>query len=243
MAKVRNYKGKNEKEINKFLSDIIGATSQGSRRAMTSMAQRGIQRLVNNVAGFSDYTGVLINSYQAAIYQNGQFRIRGGKHIDGYRGDFSTSGDALRNYDSVYRNSSGSVILLTSYGVGPKGSRGNPISFRTVKNKGKAIAKSYGRNSSSKPEIPNYWKKRTKEYQGYGRKTANIKSYTPSIKFGFEVVFDNPTPYAMKVQQNNKGSRVMPTGVANIMNGSLALSITSSEISKEFQKAKKRRKR
>lgn len=241
MAKARNYKGRNEKELNEFLSDIIGATNQGSRRAMVAIAQRGIHRLVNNVAGFSDYTGVLINSYQAAIFQKGKFRIKGYRNI--YRGDFSTSGDALRSYGNVFRNTGGSIVLLTSYNVGPKGSRDNPISFKTVKNKGKKIAKSYGRNPQSKDAIPNYWRKRNKNYQGYGRETAKIKGYSPSIKLGYEVVFDNPAPYAEKVQQENQGSRVMPTGVANIMNRGLALSITSAEISREFQKMKKKRKR
>jgi hypothetical protein len=238
--KTRNYKGWNKKRLNKFLSDIIGATNQGSRRAMVAIAQRGIHRLVNNVAGFSDYTGVLINSYQAAIFQKGEFRIKGYRNI--IRGDFSYSGDTLRTYGNVFRNTGGSIVLLTSYNVGPKGTRKNPISYKTVKNKKDKIAKSFERNSRSKDEIPNYLKKfkRTKKYQGYGRETANIKGYSPSVKLGFEVVFDNPTPYAEKVQRVNKGSRVMPTGVANIMDRSLALSITSSEISREFIKRNKK---
>lgn len=242
--KTRNYKrAQNNKAINEFLNEIIGVTSTGSRRAVTAMADRGIKRLVHNVAGFSDYTGVLINSYQAAVYQNGEFRTRGGRHIKNYRGDFNYTGDALRSYGNTFRNNSGSAILFTSYGVGPTGLRGAPISFKTIKNKGGSIEKSLGRNPKSKDAIRNYWKKRPKEYQGYGRKTANVKAYSPSIKYGFEVVFDNPAPYAQFVQENNKGSRVMPTGAASIMPRGLAISIATHEINRELQKARARRKK
>jgi hypothetical protein len=245
--KLRRYKGAQEKALNEFLNEIIGVTSTGSRRAMVAMAQRGIRRLVNNVAGFSDYTGVLINSYQAALYSRGKFQFSGGRGglrgREGYKGDFYHTGDPIRNYGNTFRSSTGSAILFTSYGIGPKGTKDNPISFKTVKNKGESIEKSYGRNSSSKETIPNRWKRRPKEYLGYGRKTANVKSYNPSVKLGFEVVFDNPTPYAMKVHKENKGSTVMPVGTSQIMGRGLAFSITSQEIGRELYKAKRRQKK
>lgn len=245
MAKARNYKGQNEKELNKFLSDIIGATNQGSRRAMVAIAQRGIHRLINNVAGFSDYTGVLINSYQAAILTRGKFNYKYGSRT----GDFDARGQGLRRQnnpfnpkgysDNVFKNGRGSTILLTSF----RTSGTTPISFWTEGRKGTKIIKRKGRNPRSKPFIRNRWSKRTKEYQGFGMKTEGLRSYNSNVRVGYEVIFDNPAPYAESVQKHNDGSRVMPTGVANIMNRGLALSITSSEISREFIKRNKKRKR
>ena len=237
MAKLRSYKKQNEREINRFLSNIITPTMQGTRNAMITIAQRGIDRLVNNVAGFSDYTGVLINSYQAAILSKGKFNFKG----RGHGGDFDAIGQTIRPYrvegKNRFKNASGGTVLMTSYGV--DGTTG--ISFWTEGRHGRTIARRKLRNKRSKASIRNYWKKRSKEYQGYGLKTSNIRSYTPTVRLGYEVVFDNPAPYAKTVQENNEGSRVMPTGIANIMNRSLAISITTNEIIKAHRRIKKRR--
>ncbi len=64
----RNYKNvRGNTAINQFLGVAVGAVTSASLRAMQKVARRGVDNLVNNVAKFSDYTGVLINSYQAAI--------------------------------------------------------------------------------------------------------------------------------------------------------------------------------
>lgn len=237
MAKLRSYKKQNEREINRFLSNIITPTMQGTRNAMITIAQRGITRLVNNVAGFSDYTGVLINSYQAAILSKGKFNFKG----RGSGGDFDAIGQTIRPYrvegKNQFKNSSGGIVLMTSYGV--DGTTG--ISFWTEGRQGRTIARRKWRNKRSKASIRNYWKKRSKEYQGYGLKTSNIRAYTPTVRLGYEVVFDNPAPYAKTVQEINEGSRVMPTGIANIMNRGLAVSIATNEIIKAHRRIKKRR--
>lgn len=237
MAKRRSYKKRNEREINAFLSDIITPTMMGTRNAMLTIAQRGINRLVNNVASFSDYTGVLINSYQAAIISKGKFNFKG----RGHGGDFDAIGQTRRPYrvqgKNQFKNASGGTVLITSYGVDGT----TDISFWTEGRHGQSIARRKQRkNKRTKASIRNYWKKRTKEYQGYGLKTTNIRSYIPSIKRGYEVVFDNPAPYAQFVQEHNDGSVVMPMGVANIMNRGLALSITTNEIIKAHKRKKRR---
>lgn len=237
MAKRRSYKKRNEREINAFLSDIITPTMMGTRNAMLTIAQRGINRLVNNVASFSDYTGVLVNSYQAAIISKGKFNFKG----RGPGGDFDAIGQTRRPYrvqgKNQFKNASGGTVLMTSYGV----EGATDVSFWTEGRHGQSIARRKQRkNKRTKASIRNYWKKRTKEYQGYGLKTTNIRSYVPSIKWGYEVVFDNPAPYAQFVQEHNDGSVVMPMGVANIMNRGLALSITTNEIIKAHKRKKRR---
>lgn len=237
MAKLRSYKKQNEREINRFLSNIITPTMQGTRNAIITIAQRGVTRLVNNVANFSDYTGVLINSYQAAILSKGKFNFKG----RGSGGDFDAIGQTIRPYrvegKNQFKNASGGTVLMTSYGVDGT----TDISFWTEGRHGRSIARRKQRNKRSKASIRNYWKKRSKEYQGYGLKTSNIRAYTPTVRLGYEVVFDNPAPYAQTVQENNDGSRVMPTGIANIMNRGLAISITTNEIIKAHRRIRKRR--
>lgn len=243
MARIRKFKkGQNNREINEFLSDIVSATSAGSLRSMRTIARKGIENLVNNVAGFSDYTGVLINSYQAAIYEKGNFNFQGnGK----FGGSFDAKGHAFRGYRDPYgkslqhtfQNSSGNTILITSHGI-PGTTR---ISFSTIGRNGARIARRKQRNPRSKSSIRNYWRKRSKEYQGYGSRTGKIRAYNPQIKIGFEVLFDNPTPYALLVQKRNEGSRVMPTGVANMVSGGMAVSITTAEIANLLNRAKRKK--
>jgi hypothetical protein len=212
---------------------------------MVTIANRGIRNLVENVAGFSDYTGVLINSYQAAILTRGKFNYKYGS----LTGDFDARGQGLRRQnnpfnpkgysDNVFKNGRGSTILLTSF----RTSGTTPISFWTEGRKGTQIRKRKGRNPKSKPFIRNRWSKRTKEYQGFGMKTEGLRSYNSNVRVGYEVIFDNPAPYAESVQKHNAGSRVMPVGLASIMPRGLAISIASREISLVTNRHKKRRKK
>lgn len=237
----RNYKsGRNQKVTNEFISDIVGAVRVGSASAMRKIAQRGIDRLVNSVAGFSDYTKVLINSYQAAVFTKGKLDTNPNYHrgMGAFRGDFDSSGEANRSYGNVFRNRRGGIVLITSYN-----SR-NPITFKTVKNKGKAFPITKRRNPKSKESIRNRYRRGARgPYLGYGRDMSKLRAYTPKVRLGYEVVFDNPTPYAEHVQQNNKGSRVMPVGTSSMITRGMAVSITSSEIYNTVRKAQQQKKR
>lgn len=244
MAKPRNkrqYKtNRNDEAINDFLNEVVGAVRSGSFSSMQKIAQRGIDRLVDNVAGFSDYTGVLINSYQAAVMQHGKLNTnaKGGR----YGSNFDAKGTPLRHgrggKGNTFKNSRGSTILITSLG------KGIPISFRTEGNKGKSFIIQKRRNPASREKIRNrYRKSDTKPYFGHGMNTSNIRSYVPTVQIGYEVVFDNPTPYAKFVQENNPGSTVLPVGTSRIMPRGLALSITSSEIYNATRKARQKNRR
>lgn len=233
MGKIRkNYKNaKGNKAINEFLGVVVGAVNSGSLNAMQKVARRGVENLVNNVAKFSDYTGVLINSYQAAIIVRGQMGV--GK-------DFNLSGDVIgRGGRNEFRNGQNSVRLITSYNINGT----TPISFKTVENKGTSFAKRKERNPQSKRTIPNRYKFRAKgsAYKGYGRDLTALRTYTPASNLGIEVVFNNPTPYANHVATQNAGSTVMPVGsAARIVPQGIIISITDAEIYRAVEKAKKR---
>ena len=81
---------------------------------------------------------------------------------------------------------------------------------------------------------------KSKHYQGFGRDITMIRTYSPTVKIGYETVFSNPTPYTMHVIENNEGSHVLPIGAASvIMDKGTLFSITESEIHKVVQRAKR----
>lgn len=227
----RNYKNvEGNRAINKFLNTAVGAVRSGSLNAMQKVASRGVANLVQNVARFSDYTGVLINSYQAAVIVNGKW---------GTGGDFNTSGDVITGGKrNEFRNGKHSIRLITSQDV--EGT--TPISFKTINNKGTAFAKRKERNPQSKGSIPNRYKHQPgKAYKGYGRDMTALRTYIPASNFGVEVVFNNPTPYANVVAHENAGSTVMPVGsAARFLPYGTAVSITDSEIWRAVRRAQQR---
>lgn len=237
MARSKKYfkdgRRKNNQAINEFLGDIVGTVTVGSAASMRKIAQRGIQRLVNNVASFSDYSGVLINSYQAAIITNGRLKTKAPSRY-GYKGDFDMSGNVAAGHmrQGEFKNASGGTVVMTSYGAD---------GATKISRKGGSIKIRKRRNPRSLEILKR--KKRKVRYEGYGWDLSRIKSYTPSVKEGIEVVFDNPTPYAEEVHQKNEGSIVMPIGVADIVNRGLVVSITTQEIQKAVKNAKTRKKR
>lgn len=70
---------RNEAIINSFIGGIAYAAGAASELSMHSIARMGLRTLVDE-AYFNDYTGVLINSYQAAVLSKGRV---------GYGGDFA----------------------------------------------------------------------------------------------------------------------------------------------------------
>lgn len=225
---------KNNKAINEFLGEVVGAVTVGTASSMRKVAQRGIQRLVNNVAGFSDYSGMLINSYQAAILTRGKLRTNAPSRY-GYKGDFDLNGNVAMGHmkQGEFKNASGGTVVMTSY-------RANGTTKISRKDGGRLIRKR--RNPESKEPLNRIIPGKIL-YEGHGWDLTKIKSYTPSVREGIEVVFDNPTPYAEHVHKKNEGSTVMPMGMADIVSRGSMVSITTQEIRKAVKNAKTRKKR
>lgn len=231
MATTRKFKSaKNNQAINAFLDIVAGSIQVGSNRAMRKVAERGIDTLVNHVATFGDYTGEMINSYQAAILKNGKLPVGGGA--------FTISGElrGTTTYESSFRGRKGDVRLITSYGKTT-----NAISYKSVDRKGRSVPLRNDPKRNVNPAVAKSIRMpRGKHYQGYGRDVTDIRTYNPSMKIGIEVVFNNPTPYAHHVMENNPGSHVMPLGGAmRIIDKSTLITLTDSEIHKVVQRAKR----
>lgn len=234
MATTRKFKSaKNNQAINAFLDVVVGAVRTGSNQAMQKIAQRGIDTLVRHVASFGDYTGEMINSYQAAILKNGNLPKGGGA--------FTTSGElrGTTTYERQFRGPKGDIKLITSYGKTT-----NPISYKSVDRKGRSVAFRNDPKRNVNPDVAQSIRMpRHKHYQGFGRDITAIRSYNPTMKIGYEVVFNNPTPYAQHVMENNRGSHVMPIGGSMVLlNRGTLVTITDSELMKAIQRAKRMRK-
>lgn len=236
MATTRKFKpAKNNQAINAFLDIAVGAVRVGSMRSMQKIADRGIDTLTKHVASFADYTGEMINSYQAAILTNGKLPRGGNFNMSGQLVGKTTHGL------NTFLGPRGEIRLLTSYET-----TNNEISYKRVRVKNQVInrvAKRNDPNRSVNPESNDTIRMpRSKHYQGFGRDITQIRTYTPTARFGMEVVFNNPTPYAKTVMENNPGSHVMPIGQASaIVNKSVLTSVTSSEIEKVVKRAKQRK--
>lgn len=216
---------------------------------MQRIANRGIETLVRQ-ATFGDYTGELINSYQAAILKNGKLP---------YGGDFTMTGqlygEPLYSYErnSVYKGPNKDIRLITSFGrahneisykkatvVGKSKKTGKPIKKKT-----NSIALRNDPNRKVNPNVAETIRSpKTTHYQGFGRDITELRTYTPHMKIGFEVVFNNPTPYAAEVM-SHAGSRVMPIGASTILtrNDGAMLNLTQAEIWKVVERYKQRLKR
>lgn len=247
MATTRKFKtARNNQAINAFLDLVVGSVQVGSLNAMQKIANRGIQTLVKHVATFGDYTGEMINSYQAAILKNGKLPHGGSFTMSGQLSGAST-------YESTFRGPRGDVRLITSLGKAH-----NAISYaratkpgispktgKEIQKKTNSIALRDDPTRRVNPNVsPTIKMPKTKHYQGYGRDITDLRTYSPRMKVGIEVVFNNPTPYAQHVMENNEGSHVMPLGEASVIvpHGAL-FTLTDAEIHKVIQRAKRYKRR
>lgn len=246
MATTRKFKtAKNNQAINAFLDVVVGSVRVGSLNAMQKIADRGIETLVKHVATFGDYTGELINSYQAAILRNGKLPRNGGAF---------TMGGQLRGvsaYENKFRGARKDIRLVTSYGrahnkISYKRATTPSVSKKTGKPIGKRTNSVAFRDDPDRSVNPNVADTirmpRSRHYQGFGRDLTDLRTYNPTMKVGVEVVFNNPTPYALHVIENNEGSHVLPVGAASVLiNRGALFTLTDSEIRKVVERAKRYR--
>lgn len=247
----KNFKGggrQQNKEINDFLSLVVGCALGATKRSMNMIARRGLSILVDN-NNYSDYTGVLRNSYQAAIIENGNVENTL-KKIAGYNGMIPESNkyETIKNtFSSDGGNVRGKIILLTSEGI--EGTVGIQIPNT------KMIKVRLRRNANSPNKIHNRWAKMSRakyalrksrqvgrgrklqaRQHGYGRVVTQLKGVKNLNRQGYTIVFSNPTPYTGRL--NEYGRQVIPTGLANSQLKPIAVTITKQEIENSIKRAK-----
>lgn len=218
-------------EWGKELQENVRASATSS---LIYVAPKMLQAVVNQV-GFSDYTGVLVNSYMAGMFVNGK-----------YAGDMSNiglPGVQQGNPRAVWSSAEPDVKTISI-------KKGRPYirsKNKFVMNNGRKtglhlyehtrersgnvhwlINKRTYRNPRSPEFIP--FKKEEFSPTGYGRNLSILKSCTPTLRRGTEIIITNGAPYAKRVQ-NQKGSNVYPKGIS----GSY-LSIVRNELEKNLRK-------
>lgn len=230
MAKTSRNKNKaaNVKWTKTFVNETIGACYSGSARAMQRIAERGLDNLVNRVPTFSDYSGLMINSYNAVIIEKLSYAQRGG-HKFGNTNKFQDAGRNIR--------------FMTSWGLPGT----TPVElahkkddyYMEIRKRRASDAENFRRDS---PEDKAVKREAYRSRKGFGYDISAAIARSGRVQSGIEVVFSNPTPYAEHVTTEN-GHRVMPANsTITIMPPAMIVSITDREVQKNLHNMKSTKK-
>lgn len=193
MATTRNNSAiaaKNSRAVRNFTSAVTGTMVSFSRSTIQQAAKIGLQHMVHE-AGFNDYTGKMINSYQAAILTKGGLEERVSRRFHIPIGEVSIP-------NKISGLSGGRIpILLTSLGMpgvtdihhrqknavtrSGKQMKGFPMQTRRDGGESPEIRKSHSINGRREREFR----------EGFGSYITRIKSIAPPIAQGYWLVFDN----------------------------------------------------
>lgn len=218
---------RNNRAVKGFVNDIAITMTSFGRSTIQQAAKIGLRHLVHE-AGFNDYTGKLVNSYQAAILTKGGIEER----VKYQTGRGRTVIESERGIQKLGRPN-GTPIVMTSYGI--EGTSkihhrtkiGTNRSGRTYK----GFPMQKRRDGGESPEIrgmKKVWGRNESAYsKGFGAYMTRIKGIAPPISSGYWLVFDNPAPYAQSVHKGEgydhrgrlvKGTphRVFPTVIDGI---------------------------
>lgn len=195
MATMRNNSmltARNNRAVKGFVNDIAITMTSFGRSTIQQAAKIGLRHLVHE-AGFNDYTGKLVNSYQAAILTKGGIEERIAKQNQlGRTVMFDQTGS------HVMRVNSKVPILMTSYGMDGTSSISHKQTSTRVTTTGKPM-KGFRmhkrRDGGESPEIRRSHAingKPEKTFsKGFGAITTRIRGIAPPISSGYWLVFDN----------------------------------------------------
>lgn len=196
MATTRNNSAlaaKNSRAVRNFTSAVTGTMVSFSRSTIQQAAKIGLQHMVHE-AGFNDYTGKMINSYQAAILTKGGLEERVSRRFNIPLTDIAEVGIP----NKIAGLNGGRIpIMLTSLGMpgvtdihhrqkngvtrSGKPMKGFPMQTRRDGGESPEIRKSHSINGRREREFR----------EGFGSYITRIKSIAPPIAQGYWLVFDN----------------------------------------------------
>ena len=215
---------KNSRAVRNFTSAVTGTMVSFSRSTIQQAAKIGLQHMVRQ-AGFNDYTGKMINSYQAAILTKGGLEERVSRRFHIPLTDIAEVGIP----NKIAGLNGGRIpIMLTSLGMpgvtdihhrqkngvtrSGKPMKGFPMQVRRDGGESPEIRKSHSINGRREREFR----------EGFGSYISRIKSIAPPIAQGYWLVFDNGAANVRAGGTNladlveNQGSvrhRVFPKGI------------------------------
>ena len=196
MATIRNNSAlaaKNSRAVRNFTSAVTGTMVSFSRSTIQQAAKIGLQHMVHE-AGFNDYTGKMINSYQAAILTKGGLEERVSRRFHIPLSDISEVGIP----NKITGLNGGRIpIMLTSLGM-PGVTDIHHRQKNGVARSGKPMKgfpMQTSRDGGESPEIRKSHSingRREREFrEGFGSYITRIKSIAPPIAQGYWLVFDN----------------------------------------------------
>ena len=207
----------NKRVIKNFEQDALAMVKDASVASLQQLAPLLLEQAINE-AGFSDYTGVLINSYMVGLMINGRF---------------VNTANVSRN---ATRHISTEQTFWKSYGM--------PGTIRIKKGKlyARKHTRTYMKMHYMRPEnlpvrpgtkyrymIQNRNRRNLKstefmtfnqeqfDARGYGWDKSRLKGMrSGNIHTGVELVLTNGAPYAQQVHMFNEGSKVFPTNMRHV---------------------------
>ena len=230
-ALAQKREARHNREVEKYITKSLDDLAQNV--CTTSLAEIAPQLLGMAIqqAGFSDYTGVLINSYMVALFVNGKFAGNNpGLIKPGAWGKPATLAANLTK-GSEWKIKGGRWVW-SSYGM-PGTSRIRPGKFyrrkkssanlvRYKKAQDQIRANAIKDNPNYRPLIPIRTRRNKlstefmtfdyKKYnvRGFGENLTVLRTLKGNIKRGAEIILTNGAPYAALVHWTHKGSRVFP---------------------------------
>lgn len=220
------------REYLKYFSRDLESLVQGVSTSSLAEIAPQLLGIAIQQAGFSDYTGVLINSYMVGMFVNGKFAgDNPGLVRPGAWGRPSNLQSNLTK-GSEWKIRGGRWVW-SSYGMpgtihirggkyyrAKKKASGNLIRYSKAQNLIRANAKNDDPNFRPMVPIRNRRNKFSTEFmtfdyknyniKGYGENLTHLRSLKGILKRGSEIILTNGAPYAALVHWTHKGSRVFP---------------------------------
>lgn len=246
MATIKNNSyltARNNRAVENFKQSIVMTMASFSQSSIQKAAQLGLSKLVRG-AKFNDYTGKLINSYQAAILTKGGMEERLQRRFGEVFDDSVPLGGFGKNKRVLGVGSGKIPIMLTSAGTttihhetSPRGdSGGHGFRIRNRRDAGESpdVRRMHMVNGLYEKSFP----------EGFGHLVSRIKGIAPPIKSGYWLVFDNGASNVTTDEGNllqvvdSKGPRrhrVFPVGLNINLFG-----IGQQELKKSIARYKKR---
>ena len=179
----------NSRAMSNFKQLLTASMVSFSRSTINQAAQIGLRQIVNNV-GFNDYTGKLINSYQAAILTKGGLEERLQRRFGEVFDDSVPLGQTGLHPRALGVRSGRNPIMYTTTGITKihhetveRGNGGRGFKMRKRRDGGESpgVRRMHIVNGRFERDFP----------EGFGHLVTRIKGIAPPIKSGYWLVFDN----------------------------------------------------
>lgn len=209
---------KNVRVLRSFEDELYEDVRLAATLSLIDIAPEMLQAVVNQ-AGFSDYTGVLINSYMAGMFVNGRYAAdRKGLLLPGYRtGNPRTLWSSSEPGIKTIRIKKGRPYVYKKGEFVRKNGKNTGLKrYYHTKERSANVRWLMNKRTYRNPHSTEFINFNKEEFSptGYGKNLSVLKSCKPSLRRGTEIIIANGAPYAMRVQDNHAGSNVMPKGVA-----------------------------